>query len=136
MICTSSRDPLNQLQMVREKGRLDRYTMAQSFSSSTLLSTLSSCINCCWKYNVCWSTGTSNSWRMTVFKSATVSSYRKAIVYMHVYTNTACMHGELTFPSHRDDSQSLNVPRNTKPPRRHETTCCYSSLTTPFVIKI
>ena len=90
------------------------------------LSTLSSCINCCWKYNVCWSTGTSNSKRMTVFKSATVSSYRKAtIVYMHIYTNTACLHCELHDLPHRDDSQSLNayVTRNTKPPRRHETTC-------------
>ena len=75
VICTSSRDPLNQLQMVKEKGRLDRYTMAPSSSSGTLLSTLSSCINCCWKYNVCWSTGTSNFWRMVAFKSATVSSY-------------------------------------------------------------
>ena len=106
VICTSSRDPLNQLQMIKEKGRLDRYTMAPSSSSGTLISTLSSCINCCWKYNVCWSTGTSNFWRMAVFKSATVSSYRIKLSYVCAQIQE---HDELTFPT------EMTVSRWTSP---------------------
>ena len=81
---------------------------------------LASTVNCCWKYNVCWSTWTPNFWCMAVFKSATVS-YKGYRVYTQ---NTARL---VNWPSpHRPQSVSV------RPQKYKDSTTPWDHVHSPF----